>query len=91
MAMPLTGQPMAGRKVDNAAYPRDGYLRNISAANGACDELLHTVHWDGKAKPLAECEYPGVYADDLALQVDQRPAAVAVVDSSIGLDIFITF
>ncbi len=67
----------------------DVYFANISATNRACDELLHIVHRDGKAKPLAACEYPAVYTDDLALQVDQWPAAVTGVDSGISLDILI--
>jgi len=40
----------------------------------------------GKTDPLPARHDGGIYADDLTLQVDERPAAVARVDRRIGLE-----
>lgn len=50
------------------------------------EELSRHRGGDGEGEALAVAAHGGGQADDLAAQVDERPAGVAEVDRRVGLD-----
>jgi hypothetical protein len=63
-------------------------VANPTFANDGSGHLARLIDGNGKAVGAARSYIDeGVDADDLALQVDERPARIAGIDLRVGLDV----
>ena len=67
------------------AQARPG-ARDLPFLDEELDHVLDDLRGDGEAQVLGAPERAGIDPDDLALDVDERPARVARVDRRVGLD-----